>query len=542
MAVTLYYHLGVPGLVVTFLLGLPALYLGWAALQDAQRPRSVAQIADGLASRLRSQWERKAEARGLNGPYPLSVAWTVVNAPLAGDLDALKTLATRGAGWSTPTREHWAKGPEDLAGGGDRKLADVLAMVPTGRLMVLGEPGSGKTMLMVGLVLDLLARRAAGGPVPILATLASWDPARQDLHDWLGATLVTGYPDLAGPPPPGFAGDNRFAALVKAGLILPVLDGLDEIPEAARPVAITRINDALRPGEQVVVTCRTEQYRAAVSPQHGQGAALQAAAVQLSTLQFGEVAKYLRKTAGPAEDRWEFLDTLSAGSPVRQALATPLMAGLARTIYNPRPDEPDGDLDDPAELCDFADRLAVEAHLFHAFIPAAYRSPTRGRCTVEQAEGWLAFLARHLEQTIGGSDLAWWQLRQAVPDTAFRRMAGLAGGLAGGLVFGLGSGLVFGLAAGLRLGFVFGLVLGLGSGLVLGLVAGLFFAGAATAEFQRPPTAPVHGMRISVRELAAGRGVWLGGGLMFGLAAVEHLTDMTGAEQGKPGRPGARST
>ena len=27
---------------------------------------------------------------------------------------------------------------------------------------------------------------------------------------------------------------------------------------------------------------------------------------------------------------------------------------------------------------------------------------------------------------------------------------------------------------------------------------------------------------------------------MFGLAAVEHLTDMTGAEQGKPGRPGAR--
>ena len=123
-------------------------------------------------------------------------------------------------------------------------------MVPTGRLMVLGEPGSGKTMLMVGLVLDLLARRAAGGPVPILATLASWDPARQDLHDWLGATLVTGYPDLAGPPPPGFAGDNRFAALVKAGLILPVLDGLDEIPEAARPVAITRINERCDPANR----------------------------------------------------------------------------------------------------------------------------------------------------------------------------------------------------------------------------------------------------------------------------------------------------
>jgi len=35
----------------------------------------------------------------------------------------------------------------------------VLARVPTRRLVVLGEWGTGKTMLMVRLVLDLLARR-----------------------------------------------------------------------------------------------------------------------------------------------------------------------------------------------------------------------------------------------------------------------------------------------------------------------------------------------------------------------------------------------
>ena len=179
----------------------------------------------------------------------------------------------------------------------------------------------------------------------MLASLASWDPVSQDLHGWLGATLITDYPDLAAAPPPGSAGNNRFEALLEAGLILPVLDGLDEIPESARPVAITRINKELRPGEQLVVTCRTEQYRAAVSPQDGQGAALRAAAVQLSTLDPGEVASYLRKDAGPAaEGRWDFLDTLSTESPARQALATPLMAGLARAIYNPRPGEQAGDL------------------------------------------------------------------------------------------------------------------------------------------------------------------------------------------------------
>src|SRR5262249_9643400 len=147
---------------------------------------SLSEIADGLAARLRSQWAREAEARGLNDPYPLPVAWTAADAPLAGDLDALKKLATSGAGWSASSRENWAKGPEDLAGGGDRKVADALAVVPTGRLVVLGEPGSGKTMLMVGLVLDLLhpARRSSGGPVPVLASLASWDPVSQDLHGW----------------------------------------------------------------------------------------------------------------------------------------------------------------------------------------------------------------------------------------------------------------------------------------------------------------------------------------------------------------------
>jgi hypothetical protein len=199
LALTVHYHLGLPGAAVTFLFGSPSLYLGWVALQETRRPpeRSLAQIADELAGRLRTQWEREAEARGLNDPYPLPVAWTAAEAPLAGDLDRLKTLATSGAGWSARGRKNWAKGPEDLVGGGDRKLADVLAAVPTGRLVVLGEPGAGKTMLMVGLVLDLLARRRRGDPIPVLATLASWDPVSQDLHAWLGATLITGYPALA---------------------------------------------------------------------------------------------------------------------------------------------------------------------------------------------------------------------------------------------------------------------------------------------------------------------------------------------------------
>ena len=492
-----YHHVDV-GTVVAVIFGLAAVSLGlatlwvtWAGYRVAKAAGpSVAEIADGLAARLRSQWAEEAEARGLNDPYPLPVAWTPAKAPLAGDLDALKTLATTGAGWSTPVRENWAKGSRDLAGGGKRKLADVLAMVPTGRLVVLGEPGTGKTMLMVSLMLDLLNsdRRSSGGRVPVLAPLASWDPVSQDLHLWLGATLSIAYPDLAGAPPPGSAGDNRFEALVEGGLILPILDGLDEIPEPIRPMAISRINKELKPGEQIVVTCRTEQYRAAVS----QGIGLSAAAVQLNTVKFDEVVRYLRKTAGPAaEDRWDFLKALSAESPIRQALATPLMAGLARTIYNPRPGELAATLRNPAELCGQTDKEAVELLLFDAFIPAAYRNDPAGPWKARDAEAWLVFLARHLEQTIESPDLAWWQLGGASPHTASTIAGRRGGGLLGRYRTPLGASraeapsrgvririgwFAFGLVIGLAVGLVIGLAVGLANGLKAGLTAG-FFAG-----------------------------------------------------------------
>jgi hypothetical protein len=506
LALTLYYHLGISGLAVTFLLGLPALYMGWVALQDARQPpdRSLGQIADGLAGRLRSQWEREAEVRGLNDPYPLPVAWTAADGSLAGNLDALKTQAVSSAGRSESAQEDdWAKRPEDLAGEGG-KLVEVLARVPTGRLVVLGEPGAGKTMLMVRLVLDLLARRTDGGRVPVLASLASWNPAEQDLHGWLGATLITSYPDLALPAPPGSAGDNRFEALLEDRLILPVLDGLDEIPESARPVAIARINKELRPREQFVVTCRTEQYRSTVSPQDdGQGAVLRAAVVQLSTLEFDEVASYLREDASPAaKDRWDFLNTLSPESPVRQALATPLMAGLARVVYNPRPGEEARTLRDPEEeLCRRApaDREAVESLLFDAFISAAYRPPTGGRWT-KHAGTWLTFLARHLECTIDSPDLAWWELKKALKKTRLNKAPARGVRIsAWGLVFGFMLGLVIALVTELptwlletrhvvrpRGGHAYVLTLWLATGLAVALLLGIAAVPSDLAQVTSP--------------------------------------------------------
>ena len=257
---------------------------------------------------------------------------------------------------------------------------------------------------MVRLVLELLARREPGGPVPILATVASWNPAKQGLRGWLGDRLLIDHPALANPPPADRTEPTQAAALLASGLILPILDGLDEIPEKVRGPSISKIHDAIRPGQRVVVTCRSNEYRQAVRPEDDHEATFRAAAVQLRPLDADGVRIYLYDdAAGPvAKARWQpVFRLLGTETPVGQALTTPLMVGLARAIYNPRPGELAATVRDPTELCGLADRAAVEAHLFDAFVSAAYRPSGGSRWTVGQAETWLVFLARHLERTTG---------------------------------------------------------------------------------------------------------------------------------------------
>jgi hypothetical protein len=413
------YHLGLAATLVAILGcgGLPGLYLAWAAYRDTRDEISkttLNEIADQLALAIGAQWDAEVRGRRVNDPYPLPVSWSGADPALTDDWGSLEELARSGAGWPAARPSfNLAVGREELAGQG-RELPNVLARVPTGRLVVLGEPGAGKTILMIRLVLDLLDIRARNDPVPFLVPLASWRPGEQELSGWLAARLTVDHPALKAPAPPDSGTGSCAEALVREGLILPVLDGLDEISESIRGLAIARINDAMQPRRPIVITCRTEDYENAVRPQGGMEIVLRgAAAIQLQPLTASVVADWLLRDAGgpEAKARWTpVLSLLATKRPVAQTLTTPLMVGLARVIYNPRPGELAAELRDPVELCDPAliDRAAVEAVLVEAFIPAAYRR--KGRWTATEAEPWLVYLAHHLEHTIVSPDLAWWQL------------------------------------------------------------------------------------------------------------------------------------
>ena len=113
------------------------------------------------------------------------------------------------------------------------------------------------------------------------------------------------------------------------------------------------------------------------------------------------------------------------------------MVGLARAIYNPRPDEQTGSLPDPAELYTLSSKESIEGHLLDAFIPAAFRpvserGPIHREWNAQLAERWLTFLADHLERVTCEPGFSWWDLNIASP-----ALTCLASGLVAGLTVGV---------------------------------------------------------------------------------------------------------
>jgi hypothetical protein len=160
-----------------------ALLLGgiavWMAVRHDERktgePRTKAArtdqavLLDRAASKLvdavRRQWEHEAEVRQLRQPRPLRVRWSTTVRPVSAEPAA---VLGQGVIAGRPTR---LKLHGDLYG-----VVAAFKQLPARQLVVLGEPGAGKTVLAMLFALDFLDARAPGEPVPVLLSISSWNP------------------------------------------------------------------------------------------------------------------------------------------------------------------------------------------------------------------------------------------------------------------------------------------------------------------------------------------------------------------------------
>ncbi len=102
-----------------------------------------------------------------------------------------------------------------------QKLSEVFKQQVAGRLLILGEPGSGKTTELLKLAEDLIADAIADEtkPIPIIFELSAWKSDQQSIHDWLIAQLreIYNVPRLVS------------EQWLKQQQLLPLFDGLDEL-------------------------------------------------------------------------------------------------------------------------------------------------------------------------------------------------------------------------------------------------------------------------------------------------------------------------
>src|SRR5262249_16806486 len=105
-------------------------------------------IIDQLAAAVESEWRDEAARQRLFDPYPLSVSWLPADPEFVASWPDIVELGAGSPGTSEEVRREWATSEPRLAGGGTG-LIGVLTQVPTGRLIVLGAPGAGKTILLI---------------------------------------------------------------------------------------------------------------------------------------------------------------------------------------------------------------------------------------------------------------------------------------------------------------------------------------------------------------------------------------------------------
>ncbi|MGB5962724.1 MAG: NACHT domain-containing protein [Coleofasciculaceae cyanobacterium] len=189
------------------------------------------------------------------------------------------------------------------------------------QLLILGEPGAGKTTMMLELAEDLLKQAIADNtkPIPVLLNLSSWKDPQQSIFNWLVDELKSKYG----------IGQDLAQQWLKNSQLLPLLDGLDEVAPQHQQACAVALNAWLT-GELtqrpcgVLICCRREEFEQVVQ----QPLSLYGA-IYLQALTVEQIEEYF--TQFGLQDVW---GTVQQNEELQKLLTIPLflsMFGLVQT-------------------------------------------------------------------------------------------------------------------------------------------------------------------------------------------------------------------
>lgn len=498
----------------------------------------LSRVARELADRVAQERGRaRRQALGMSGDaHPADMAF---RAPLLREEPELVRWRSDG-------------GPEH---GTLRNVASYYRSLDRGRMVVLGEPGAGKTVLATQLVIDLIEglpdgelQPGAWPSVPVWLSLTAVDLGEADLLTHASAEELAARlnQQMATQISAAYQIPRTAAErLIREHWVLPVLDGLDEMdtpgPDASglvrsRAVAVVRALNAGTGRRPVVLVCRRGEYGQLARSASGGGEdpVLQdARQIVLQPLDVPAICDYLTRRfpgeqPGHPASRWHDVQaTLHApavaghDASLAGVLSSPWRLFLAATAYQDDTSDPDEMIRQPAD--------DLSAYLLGQLVPAVTRRTARpdgDHYQPEEVRDWLGTLAQHLEQTSNDPDLRWspvdLRLERLWPIRGRRTVRQLSTFVTIVLLGALGAvpGLLWVHANGrwypdTRSGW-------------FGLICGVFFiVGVANVlAFNPDPTLNRLNLRLTSHAsrrklafgLAGGLAVGLSGGLAFGLA------------------------
>jgi hypothetical protein len=271
---------------LTWGLGVPLGMLTLALFGRSPRPTDLAprDQRDRLLERFEEDWDGRLRSR-IQGPKPIAV-------PLQLNRSYLEPPPPRG----TIGLRRWGRRVWDRASRRVRPLAEPVELLrvlaaANGRLAIAGPLGSGKTILLLELGLQLIGqgkgdRRA---PIPIWLDWTTWPDGDPAIAAWIVQTLT--------------AQDGTLTAAtvrqwLDGGRLILLLDGLDELPPARQRAALGALDRLLQAKAgrvQLILGGRPATFTA-IAAQEPTLLARIDGAVELLPLTAKQIADYLRAT------------------------------------------------------------------------------------------------------------------------------------------------------------------------------------------------------------------------------------------------------
>lgn len=314
-----------------------------------------------LLENVKNKWVKGVLDRSLHGQIPivLGLEDRPEAVPFPWDM-----------AWETPDKRS-----KPLPSG--TKVIDVFDGMGAGRtLLILGEPGSGKTITLLELARELISRAEEDvtQPVPVVLNLSTWANKKPTIANWLLGELTVTYE-----VPQQFA-----QTWIQSEKLLLLLDGLDEVSADVRESCLHALNQFCQEYGQteMAVTSRIKDYEALSRQLRFQGA------LYIQPLTPEQIHQYLVNLGWGME---AVRTALQEDAQLRELATNPLMLCIMSLAYQGM----------SAQELPAANSVEERRnHLFSTYIERMFhrRQLLAQRYGKEESLHWLAWLAQRMSR------------------------------------------------------------------------------------------------------------------------------------------------